>query len=138
MTDSKISHILQAQWAPKLLAILRVVAMINFISHGTQKWINYPAAIPPHPWPPMLMVAGAIEIIGGMLVLIGLWTRPVSFILCGEMAVAYFMTHAPRNFWAIQNGGEITVLNCFFFLYLVAEGPGAWALDNVLSRRNKK
>lgn len=116
-------------WAPRLLAILRVIAMINFVSHGTQKLLNYPTTIPPHPWPGFLLGAGGLEIIGGMLILVGLFTRPVAFILCGEMAVAYFMTHAPRGFWPINNGGEITVVYCFFFLYLVAQGPGAWSLD---------
>ena len=116
--------------APRLLAILRVVAMINFISHGTQKLVNYPPAVPSHPWPGFLLGAGALEIVGGTLILIGLFTRPVAFVLCGEMAVAYFMTHAPRAFWPIQNGGEITVLYCFFFLYLMVEGPGAWSLRN--------
>ena len=118
------------QWAPRLLAILRIIAMLNFISHGTQKLLNYPLTIPPHPWPGFLLAAGGLEIVCGTLILIGLFTRPVAFILCGEMAVAYFRVHAPRDFWPINNGGEITVLYCFFFLYLLAVGPGAWSLDN--------
>ncbi|HLQ77362.1 MAG TPA: DoxX family protein, partial [Terriglobia bacterium] len=121
--------------APRLLAILRIVAMINFISHGTQKLFDYPPTIPPHPWPGFLQVAGGLEIIGGLMIAAGLFTRPVAFILCGEMAVAYFRVHAPRDFWPLQNGGEITVLYCFFFLYLVAEGAGAWSLDSRLRSR---
>ena len=122
-------------WAPHLLSLLRIVAMSNFISHGTQKVFGYPPS-PPFPMPPFTLLwnAGMIEIAGGTLVLVGLFTRPVAFILCGEMAVAYFRTHAPRNFWPLNNGGEITVMFCFFFLYLVAAGPGPWSLDHVLSR----
>jgi putative oxidoreductase len=120
---------MKSQWAPRLLSVLRIVAMLNFISHGTQKLFDYPPTVPPHPWPNLLLAAGGIEIAGGLLVLIGLFTRPAAFILCGEMAVAYFRTHAPRDFWPLQNGGEITVLYCFFFLYLVAEGPGIWSVD---------
>jgi putative oxidoreductase len=123
------------RWTPYLLALLRIVAMLNFISHGTQRLLNYPPAIPPHPWPALLMAAGVLEVIGGLSILIGLFTRPVAFVLCGEMAVAYFMTHAPRDFWPILNGGEITVLYCFFFLYLTAAGPGAWSVDSIRTPR---
>ena len=120
---------MKSKLASKLLSLLRIVAMVNFMSHGTQKLFDYPPTTPPHPWPGFLLAAGGIEVVGGLLVLIGLFTRPVAFILCGEMAVAYFMSHAPRNFWPLLNGGEITVLYCFFFLYLVAEGPGIWSVD---------
>jgi putative oxidoreductase len=122
-------------WTPQLLAVLRIVAMFNFISHGTQKTLGYPPTIPPFAWPPLLQAAGWIEIVFGTLVLLGLFTRPAAFILCGEMAVAYFRTHAPQNFWPLLNGGEITVLYCFFFLYLVAAGPGAWSLDGLRQRK---
>jgi putative oxidoreductase len=120
-----------ASWSPQLLSVLRIVAMINFISHGTQKIFDYPPTIPPHPWPPLLQFAGWIEIILGTLILVGFLTRPAAFILCGEMAVAYFRTHAPRDFWPVNNGGEITVIYCFFFLYLIAAGPGSWSLDSL-------
>ncbi len=118
-------------WAPRILAVLRIVAILNFMSHGTQKLLNIPATVPPHPWPGLLQFAGSLEIIGGAFILIGLWTRPVAFLLCGEMAVAYFRAHASRGFWPINNGGEITVLYCFFFLYLVFQGPGAWSVDAI-------
>ena len=123
-------------WAPHLLSVLRIVAMFNFISHGTQKVLGFPPA-QPFPVPPftLLWTAGMIEMIGGTLVLLGLFTRPVAFILCGEMAVAYFRTHAPRDFWPLRNGGEITVLYCFLFLYLVASGPGQWSLDYLRQRK---
>jgi len=120
-----------ASWSPQLLSLLRIVAMINFISHGTQKLIDYPPTIPPHPWPPLLQFAGWIEIICGTLILVGFLTRPAAFIVCGEMAVAYFRTHAPRDFWPVNNGGEITVIYCFLFLYLIAAGPGSWSLDSL-------
>jgi putative oxidoreductase len=130
MADPESKHF-PASWSPQLLSVLRIVAMINFISHGTQKLFNFPPTIPPHPWPPLLQFAGGLEIILGSLVLVGLFTRPAAFILCGEMAVAYFRVHAPQNFWPMQNGGEITVLYCFFFLYLVAVGPGSWSIDKL-------
>jgi putative oxidoreductase len=123
--------------APHLLSLLRIMAMFNFISHGTQKIFNYPPTPQPVPWPPLLIAAGWIEIVFGTLVLVGLFTRPAAFILCGEMAVAYFRTHAPRDFWPLLNGGEITVVFCFFFLYLVAAGPGPWSADALLQRRKR-
>jgi putative oxidoreductase len=124
-----------SSWAAHLLSVLRIVAMFNFISHGTQKTLGYPPTIPPFAWPPLLQFAGWIEIVFGTLVLVGLFTRPAAFILCGEMAVAYFRTHNPRDFWPLINGGEITVLYCFFFLFLVAAGPGAWSLDALRQRK---
>jgi putative oxidoreductase len=83
------------------------------------------------PW-----VAGALECAGGLLILLGLFTVPVAFLLCGEMAVAYFMSHAPRGFWPIRNGGELAVLYCFIFLYLVVAGPGSWSLDVLVRRKS--
>lgn len=123
-------------WAPQALSVLRIVAMFTFISHGTQKVFGVPPS-PPFPFPPftLLWSAGMIEIIGGSLVLIGLFTRPAAFILCGEMAVAYFRAHAPRNFWPLLNGGEITVVYCFLFLYFVAAGAGPWSVDALRRRR---
>lgn len=125
---------------PPVLSILRVVAGFLFLAHGTQKLLGFPAttAVPIFPLSSLLGVAGAIEIVGGVLVLIGLFTRPVAFILCGEMAVAYFMVHAKRNFWPILNGGEITVLLCFVFLYLSVAGGGAWSIDQLVSNKVSK
>lgn len=84
--------------------------------------------------PPLFLAAGIIETFGGLLLLLGLLTRPVAFILCGEMAVAYFMMHEPHGFWPLKNGGEPPVLYCFIFLYLVLAGGGAWSVDRLLNR----
>src|SRR5215813_10001010 len=124
-----------SKWSPHLLSVLRIVAALLFFEHGTQKLFGYPPGQPYTGFPnfSLLGIAGMMETVGGTLLLVGLFTRPVSFILCGEMAVAYFRAHLPRSFFPINNFGEITVMLCFFFLYLVAAGPGPWSLDNVLS-----
>ena len=131
------SKTIPLSWSPQLLSFLRIIAMFNFISHGTQKLFDYPPTIPPHPWPLLLQAAGTIEIVFGTLVLVGLFTRPAAFILRGEMAVAYFRTHAPMGFWPVNNYGEITVIYCFLFLYLVAAGPGSWSLDGLRQRKSR-
>jgi putative oxidoreductase len=117
-------------WAPHLLSVLRIVAAFLFMAHGMQKWLGFPA---PFPMPitlfSLLGIAGLLELAGGALLVVGLFTRPVAFILSGEMAVAYFMAHAPKSFWPTLNGGEAAVLYCFVFLYLAAAGPGPWSLD---------
>jgi putative oxidoreductase len=117
--------------APWFLALLRIVAALLFMSHGTMKLLGFPAS----DFQPALFslfgLAGVIEIVGGALLVLGLFTRPVAFILSGEMAVAYFMAHAGQSFFPLQNGGESAVLFCFFFLYLVFAGPGAAAVDNL-------
>jgi putative oxidoreductase len=128
---------LAARWAPRLLSVLRIVAALSFITHGTQKLFGFPVA---EPRPPaelfsLLGLAGVLETAGGVLLLLGLFTRPVAFLLAGEMAVAYFKAHLPRSFWPILNGGEPTVLFCFLFLYLAAAGGGEWALDRLRARR---
>jgi putative oxidoreductase len=117
------------KWAPYALAVLRIMTALLFMAHGTAKLLGFPdLGFSPEvlslPW-----IAGAIEIVGGVLLLLGLFTRPVAFILSGEMAAAYFMAHAPQGFHPIQNGGESAVLFCFVFLYFVFSGPGAWSLD---------
>jgi putative oxidoreductase len=113
------------------LALLRIAAALLFIAHGLQKYFGFPV---PGPFglaaPVSLMgLAGALELVGGGLILIGLFTRPAAFILCGMMAVAYFMAHAPRGFFPIVNQGEAAILFCFAFLLLAAAGPGAWSID---------
>jgi putative oxidoreductase len=117
------------KWAPYALAVLRIMTALLFMAHGTAKLLGFPdLGFSPEvlslPW-----IAGAIEIVGGVLLLLGLFTRPVAFILSGEMAAAYFMAHAPQGFHPIQNGGESAVLFCFVFRYFVFSGPGAWSLD---------
>ena len=117
--------------APYFLALLRVVAALLFMSHGTMKLLGIPASDFQPPLFSLFGLAGALEIVGGILLVLGLFTRPVAFILSGEMAVAYFMAHAGQSFFPLQNGGESAVLFCFIFLYLVFAGPGALAVDNL-------
>lgn len=123
--------------AEQVLSIFRIVAAFMFMQHGGQKLFGFP--IEPRGEPPMLFsllgLAGVLEVFGGFLLLIGLFTRPVAFVLSGLMAFAYFMAHAPRGFWTIGNGGDTAVLYCFAFLYLAAVGGGSWSLDHL--RRGK-
>ena len=118
--------------SPYLFSILRIVAALLFFEHGTQKLFGYPPGQPFTGFPnfSVLGIAGMLEVAGGFLVLIGLFTRPTAFILSGEMAVGYFRAHFPRSFFPLLNGGEITVMLCFYFLYLSASGPGPWSLDH--------
>lgn len=124
-------------WSPGLLSLLRMVAAFLFIAHGTQKWFGFPVLEPRNTAQifSLLGLAGILEVGGGTLLLLGLFTRPVAFILSGEMAFAYFMSHLPRNFWPILNNGEPAVLFCFLFLYLAAAGGGPLSID-ALRRSN--
>lgn len=118
--------------------ILRIVAGALFSMHGLQKLFGFFGGLGGHgataPMWTQLWTGGVLEVTGGLLLVLGLFTRPAAFILCGEMAVAYFTMHAPRGFWPIRNGGELAVLYCFIFLYLVFTGPGALSLDSRLGR----
>ena len=133
ITDVRTSAtgILLAEWAPRLLSVLRIVVALLFIEHGAQKLFGFPA--PPAsglPAPLSLLWDGAVlEFVGGLLVLVGLFTRPVAFVLSGEMAFAYWMFHAPRSPFPVLNGGDGAILFCFVFLYLAAAGGGTWSLD---------
>jgi len=118
-----------ASWASKLLSVLRIVAGLAFLQHGLSKFFGIPPFPMSGPLPPMLLAAGAIELVGGALILIGLFTRPVAFIASGMSAVAYFTAHAPKSFFPAENGGETVLLYCFIFLYLAAAGGGAWSVD---------
>ena len=124
-------------WREKMLSALRIVAGFMFMLHGTQKLLAWPLAEPqPAAEIASLMgLAGILELVGGFLILIGLFTRPVAFILAGEMAVAYFMAHFPNSFWPVINQGEAAVLYCFIFLYLFAAGPGEWSVDAAMRGR---
>lgn len=129
---------LASRGAPQALSLLRIVAALLFVQHGLQKIINFP----PSPRGPMhfeltslLGVAGVIETIGGVLLIIGVLTRPVAFITCGEMAVAYFKAHFPRGFYPINNMGEVPILLCFIFLLLVFAGAGPWSVDAWIANR---
>ena len=114
---------------PYILSVLRIVVALLFIEHGLQKYFGFPSAGPP--MTPLLYVQGAIEIVGGILLLIGAYTRPVAFILAGDMAVAYFMAHASRGHVLLPtlNQGEAAVLYCFIYLFLAVAGGGAWSID---------
>ncbi|HKE38631.1 MAG TPA: DoxX family protein [Casimicrobiaceae bacterium] len=123
-------------WWPPVLSVLRIVTAFLFMMHGSAKLFHVPHQ-------PMfdnlhlislLGLQGVIELVGGFLLLIGLFTRPVAFILAGDMAVAYFMSHAPKGWLPIVNGGDLAVLFCFVFLYLWAAGPGPWSIDARLRR----
>ncbi|CAD0212735.1 Inner membrane protein YqjF [Rhizobium rhizogenes] len=118
-----------SRYRPHALAVLRIVAALLFIEHGTQKLFGFPASQMQGSLPTLMLVAALLEFVGGILVLIGLFTRPVAFILSGQMAVAYFMAHAPQNFFPALNGGDAAILFCFVFLYFVFAGPGAFSVD---------
>lgn len=123
-------------WTPRLLSVLRIIAGFLFIAHGAQKLFGFLA--PPGAQSPALMsqmgIGGVLEFFGGLLLILGLFTRPVAFILSGTMAVAYFQMHAPAGFWPLQNRGELAVLYCFLFLFLAVAGGGEWSLDRLLRR----
>ena len=121
-------------WAPRVLSILRIVAALIFFEHGTQKLLGFPPAANAPAFLSLSWTAGVLELVGGALLILGLWARPVAFILSGEMAFAYFIGHAPRNFFPVLNGGDAAILYCFVFLYLAVAGPGPWSLDAVRTR----
>lgn len=122
---------LASAWAPRLLSILRIMTGLLFLQHGTAKLLKIPVM-------PMFAnlsltslpgIAGILELVGGVLFILGMFTRSVAFVLSGLMAVAYFMAHAPRGFYPILNAGELAILYCFVFLYFAAAGPGPWSVD---------
>jgi putative oxidoreductase len=125
-----------SSWQPRVLGLLRIVTGFLFTAHGTQKIFGFPP-----PDKPMNIelasaagIGGLLELVGGALILFGLFTRPVAFILSGEMAVAYFVVHAPKGFWPIVNKGELAALYCFLFLYFVFAGAGAFSLDSLFRK----
>jgi putative oxidoreductase len=121
---------LTGTWAPRMLSILRIVTGLQFLEHGTQKFFAFPPRVSEFPGlMSVLGVQGCLEVIGGLLIILGFFTRPVAFILAGDMAVAYFMAHFPRNFFPALNGGDAAILYCFVFLYLAAAGGGPWSVD---------
>lgn len=141
------------KWSPRVLSVLRIVAAFLLIQHGAQKLFGVPAATPPQQqaaqqntpsqqnaqpqqmaqqprrMPPLILVSAVLEFFGGLLFLTGLFTRPVAFLLSGELAVAYFMVHAPQGFWPLLNKGELAAMYSFLFLYFAVAGGGAWSID---------
>jgi len=134
LTTAKISAL-----QPNALSVLRLVAGFTFSCHGFQKLIGAFGGMGGHGasvhLASLLGIAAVLEAVGGLLIMAGLFTRPVAFILCGEMAVAYFRQHAPRGPWPIGNGGELAVLYCFIFLFLVTAGAGPCSLDRLIRKR---
>ena len=121
-----------APWTPRMLGILRIVIGFLFLQHGSAKLLGMPhvAMFDGLQLFSLIGVAGILELVGGILILIGLWTRPTAFILSGEMAFAYFIAHAGSNFLPLLNGGELAVIYCFVFLYLAFAGAGAFSIDH--------
>jgi len=126
-------------WGPRFQSLLRIVSALMFMNAGTMKLFAFPAGVPPDGGTVELFsqigLGAVLEVFGGLLMLLGLFTRPVAFILAGEMAVAYFQFHFPQGFWPTMNGGVAAALYCFIWLYFSAAGPGPWSLD---ARRGKR
>lgn len=125
-------------WAPRVLSILRILTALLFMQHGLMKLFDFPAPQPgaPDPLPPMLMAAAWLEVVGGGLIAVGLFTRAAAFLCSGQMAVAYFVAHGSQGFWPALNGGELAIMFCFVFLYLAFAGPGPWSLDTIVRKKS--
>src|SRR5215813_1880514 len=119
-------------WSPRVLSIFRIILGLLFLEHGTSKYLSLPVS--PTTGVSLLSLSGingVIELVGGVLIVLGLFTRPVAFILSGDMAVAYFIAHAPGGFFPLLNAGELAIIYCFVFLYLAVAGGGVWSLDHL-------
>ena len=126
----------EGRYAPQALSLLRIIAALLFLLHGTSKLIGFPPFPMDLPKPGELLWIGAIlEVVGGLMLLVGIFSRPVAFILSGEMAVAYWMFHAPQSTFPSVNGGEAAILFCFIFLLIAAAGPGPWSIDASRTRK---
>ena len=121
-----------ATWSPRMLSVLRIMTGLLFMEHGMQKFFAFPSPGPA--LTPLLIVQGLLELVGGILIVIGLFTRPVAFILAGDMAVAYFYAHVPRGFFPQVNMGQLAIMFCFVLLYLFVSGGGAWSVDQQRAR----
>ncbi|WMC11935.1 DoxX family protein [Oceanimonas pelagia] len=127
---------LLSAWRPRVLSLVRMVTAFLFMQHGGQKILGFPApARGEFELFSLIGAAGVLELFGGALLLVGLYTRPVAFVLSGQMAFAYFIAHHPQGFWPLNNGGELAIMFCFVFFYLVFAGGGSWSLDRVQRRR---
>jgi putative oxidoreductase len=120
-----------AEWQPRVLSILRIVVGLMFLEHGLAKLTGFPSATLHPAMFQLLWFAGAIELVGGALLAVGLFTRVVAFIMSGEMAIGYFMAHFPKNFFPLVNGGDAAVLYCFIFFYIFVAGGGSWSVDQL-------
>ena len=121
-----------ATWSPRALSILRIIIGLLFLEHGTSKYLSLPVSPMTGVAPTSLSgINGWIELVGGVMIVLGLFTRPVAFILAGDMAVAYFIAHAPRGFFPLLNAGELAIIYCFVFLYLAVAGGGEWSVDHL-------
>ena len=118
-------------YSAQLLSVLRIMSGLLFLQHGTTKYLSFPVSKHTGVEPfSMGGIAGMFELVGGVLIVLGLFTRPVAFLLSGLMAVAYFYAHAPKGFFPLLNGGELAIMYCFVFLYLSARGGGPWSVDS--------
>ncbi len=127
-----------SRFSPQLLSVLRIVSGLLFLEHGTSKLLGFPATEMFAQAPAvgsLIWIAGVLELVGGALLVIGLFTRPVAFVLSGQMAVAYWTAHASQSMYPVQNQGDAAILFCFIFLYIAAAGPGPWAADSALSKK---
>jgi putative oxidoreductase len=124
-----------AKWQPYFLSVLRIMIGLLFLEHGTGKYLGFPHLERVPPALSLPGIGGMLELVGGVLIVVGLFTRPVAFLLSGEMAVAYFVAHFPRGFFPMLNAGESAVLFCFVFLYLFFAGPGPWSIDAMMKRK---
>jgi putative oxidoreductase len=130
----------RSSWTSRMLSVLRIVTGALFVEHGTQKLFGLPPGQAPHNPVDLLSqtgIAGILETFGGLMIVFGLLTRPVAFLLAGEMAVAYFKVHFPRSFFPIKNGGDNVVMFCFAYLYLMLAGGGAWSIDRLLAKSKR-
>jgi putative oxidoreductase len=125
-------------WAPAILGITRILSGAMFVGYGAQKLLGAFGGLPPGVGGFQVNTAGVIELVGGALIMIGLFTRTAAFIASGLMAFAYFIGHAGNGFWPHANGGEIAILYCWLFLYIAAQGPGWFAIDNFIGRRRDR
>ena len=123
-------------WSPRVLSVLRIITGFLLLWHGSQKLFAFPPPSQASPASPLMTFAGILELGGGILILIGLFTRPAAFLLSGLMAVAYFMAHAPGGFLPVVNKGELAVLYCFVFFYLFFAGGGSWSVDKLIRKRD--
>ena len=126
-----------AIWSPRVLSVLRIVAGLLVLQYGLAKLFGWPAVkmFENLPWLSLFGIAGMFELVGGVLLILGLFTRPVAFVLCGEMAAAYFIEHFPRGFFPVLNHGDLAIALCFIFLYLACAGGGPWSFDAMMGKK---